>query len=90
MGITRVRRLTTALALLLACAIGVSAQTVRYVYDAAGRLVAVIDQNGDAAIYTYDAVGNVLSIARQSAGVVSVYGRGSVTGARRHQFIFIC
>ena len=67
MGITRVCRLTTALALLLACAIGVSAQTVRYVYDAAGRLVAVIDQNGDAAIYTYDAVGNVLSIARQSA-----------------------
>lgn len=72
MGITRVSRLTTALGLLLACAIGVSAQTVRYVYDAAGRLVAVIDQNGDAAIYTYDAVGNVLSIARQSAGVVSV------------------
>ncbi len=69
---SHVGRLAALLALLLACAIGISAQTVRYVYDAAGRLVAVIDPNGDAAIYTYDAVGNVLSITRQSAGVVSV------------------
>jgi YD repeat-containing protein len=69
---SQIGRLAAALALLLVCAIGVSAQTVRYVYDAAGRLVAVIDQNGDAAVYTYDAVGNVLSIARQSAGVVSI------------------
>ena len=72
MRVSRIRALAVSFALLCACVMDVGAQTVRYVYDAAGRLVAVIDPNGDAAIYTYDAVGNVLSIARQSAGVVSV------------------
>ncbi|HEY0873210.1 MAG TPA: IPT/TIG domain-containing protein [Vicinamibacterales bacterium] len=65
------------LALLLAGALAVtSAQTqpVRYVYDELGRLVAVIDQSGAAAIYHYDAVGNLLSITRQNAGVVSIFG----------------
>jgi YD repeat-containing protein len=46
--------------------------TVRYIYDELGRLVAVIDQNGDAAVYNYDAVGNLVSITRQSAGTVSI------------------
>jgi len=62
------------LATLTASTIAVSAQTptVRYVYDELGRLVAVIDQNGDAAVYNYDAVGNLLSITRKSAGSVAI------------------
>ncbi len=35
---------------------------ITYLYDDLGRLVRVIDENGDAATYHYDAVGNVLSI----------------------------
>ena len=60
----------------MALLIGASALTaqspVRYVYDELGRLVAVIDTTGAAAIYHYDAVGNLLSITRQNAGVVSI------------------
>jgi YD repeat-containing protein len=52
---------------------GVAAQTVRYVYDELGRLVAVIAPNGDAAVYEYDAVGNVLSITRKTSGAVSIF-----------------
>ncbi len=60
--------------LLLPGIVGVLAQTqpIRYVYDELGRLVAVIDQTGAAAIYQYDAVGNLLSITRQNPGVVSI------------------
>ena len=43
-----------------------------YVYDEAGRLLAVIDPSGDTAIYRYDAVGNILSISRQSSSLVSL------------------
>src|SRR4029079_1893372 len=62
------------LSILTASAIAASAQTptVRYVYDELGRLVAVIDQNGDAAVYNYDAVGNLLSITRKSSGRVAI------------------
>ena len=62
------------LSILTVSAIAVSAQTptVRYVYDELGRLVAVIDQNGDAAVYNYDAVGNLLSITRKSSGSVAI------------------
>jgi YD repeat-containing protein len=55
---------------LLICTTALTAQSpVRYVYDELGRLVAVIDPTGAAAIYHYDAVGNLLSITRQNAGV---------------------
>jgi YD repeat-containing protein len=40
---------------------------ITYKYDQLGRLIAVVDPNGDAATYTYDAVGNLLSISRQSS-----------------------
>jgi YD repeat-containing protein len=50
-----------------------SAQTaVQYVYDALGRLVAVVDTTGDTATYTYDAVGNVLAISRYGSSQVSI------------------
>jgi len=45
---------------------------VSYVYDRLGRLGAVVDHDGNAAIYTYDAVGNLLSIARQGPSAVSI------------------
>jgi YD repeat-containing protein len=38
---------------------------INYVYDDLGRLVAVIDKDGNAASYSYDAVGNLLGISRQ-------------------------
>jgi hypothetical protein len=51
---------------------GASAQPypVQYAYDELGRLVAVVDQDGDAAIYVYDAVGNILSIQRVDAAAL--------------------
>ncbi|MGH6690412.1 MAG: IPT/TIG domain-containing protein [Gammaproteobacteria bacterium] len=58
------------LAALVPIAVGVaSAQppTVQYAYDELGRLVAVVDPDGNAAIYVYDAVGNLLSIQRVDA-----------------------
>jgi YD repeat-containing protein len=45
---------------------------VSYVYDDLGRLVAVIDVNGNAAEYSYDIVGNILSISRFTATQVSI------------------
>jgi YD repeat-containing protein len=55
-----------------------SAQTsdasVRYEYDSLGRLVAVIDKNGEKATYAYDAVGNLLSITRSTTSVVTIAG----------------
>jgi YD repeat-containing protein len=43
------------------------AQQVCYAYDGLGRLIAVMDPQGRAAIYDYDPVGNILAIRRQDA-----------------------
>ncbi|HMC69341.1 MAG TPA: IPT/TIG domain-containing protein [Mycobacteriales bacterium] len=43
------------------------APSVYYVYDELNRLIAVVDQHGDAATYTYDAVSNILRIDRFDA-----------------------
>jgi YD repeat-containing protein len=53
----------------LLCARATAAQQaqINYLYDELGRLVAVIDQQGDVAVYSYDAVGNLLSIQRVNA-----------------------
>jgi YD repeat-containing protein len=67
----RSRSLAVLLGLLL-CSSVLYGQTIRYIYDELGRLVGVIDTNGDAATYHYDAVGNLLSITRDNAGGVSV------------------
>jgi YD repeat-containing protein len=50
---------------------------VQYAYDQLGRLVAVVDQDGNAAIYSYDAVGNMLSIQRVDAATLP--GRVAIT-----------
>lgn len=61
------------LLLLLTLTTPLSAQTpIRYIYDALGRLVGVIDANGDAAEYHYDAVGNLLSLTRSSPTQVNI------------------
>ncbi len=41
---------------------------IHYVYDDLGRLVGVVDQEGNAATYTYDAVGNILAVGRHNVG----------------------
>jgi len=49
---------------------------IHYVYDDLGRLVGVVDPDGNAATYTYDAVGNILAIGRHNvadtAGPVAI------------------
>jgi YD repeat-containing protein len=56
--------------------------SVRYLYDDIGRLIEVIDQNGNIATYSYDAVGNLLSIARTtiSSGSLAVLGFSPQSG----------
>ena len=62
-----------AIAVVVLCALLVpgrlqaQAPSVYYVYDELNRLIAVVDQHGDAATYTYDAVGNILRIDRFDA-----------------------
>ena len=75
----RAGRLSFPLALvgaLLACACFLEARpasaqatqpSIFYVYDDLSRLIAVVDQQGNAATYTYDAVGNILLIERFDA-----------------------
>ncbi|MDT5268361.1 MAG: hypothetical protein QOH49_547 [Acidobacteriota bacterium] len=43
-----------------------------YIYDEAGRLVGVVDPNGDTATYNYDAAGNLTSISRKNSALVSI------------------
>jgi len=51
----------------------VLAADISYVYDAVGRLSAVIDPAGDTALYTYDDMGNLLAITRQSSAQVAIF-----------------
>ena len=50
----------------LASALRAQSSPVQYFYDDLGRLVKVVDQNGNFAAYNYDAVGNLLSITRSA------------------------
>jgi len=72
-------RLRAAILLLLLLAVSASlpclgqgTPQVLYIYDELGRLVGVIDPNGDSAQYAYDAAGNLLSITRKTASQVSI------------------
>jgi YD repeat-containing protein len=68
----RVRSLAVAIAI-IAAGFLVSAQgQVTYLYDAAGRLLAVVAPSGETAVYEYDSVGNLLSITRTPANTVGV------------------
>jgi YD repeat-containing protein len=71
-------------ALCLGARLGAQGPEIRYLYDDVGRLVAVIDQAGDAAVYTYDAVGNVVAISHQNASTVKIlnfYPQSGLPGA---------
>jgi len=46
--------------------------TTTYVYDANGRLHAVISPAGDATVYEYDAAGNITSISRLPASSLAI------------------
>lgn len=48
------------------------AADVEYTYDEAGRLVGVMDPNGDAAEYVYDPAGNITEIKRFASTVLSL------------------
>lgn len=76
----RMRLLASALPLTM-FAVGVAyAANVQYIYDPAGRLTGVIDQNGNAAEYVYDASGNITSILRPAAGSINVLGFSPALG----------
>jgi YD repeat-containing protein len=68
----RKKTLAAAIVLILVAVIapalrGQSTGPVQYVYDDLGRLVKVVDQNGNVATYNYDAAGNLLSITLRGA-----------------------
>ncbi|UVT15742.1 MAG: IPT/TIG domain-containing protein [Nitrospira sp.] len=48
------------------------AADISYVYDDAGRLLAVIDPASDTAIYVYDSVGNLTGITRQASSTLVI------------------
>lgn len=52
-----------------------AADQAQYYYDELGRLLGVVNGQGDAAVYNYDAVGNLLSIQRftSSSGSVGLF-----------------
>jgi YD repeat-containing protein len=69
---TTLRRLLVLFLALVAHATLAAAQSpaIQYAYDELGRLVAVVDQQGSAAVYVYDSVGNLLSIQRFDAATL--------------------
>ena len=64
--------LASTVCLLSGASMRAQTQPVNYIYDALGRLVGVVDRNGDSAVYNYDAVGNLLSIERHTASTVAI------------------
>lgn len=54
---------------------------VTYAYEELGRLIAVFDANGNAAVYNYDAVGNILSITRYASTQASAFSFSPTHGA---------
>ncbi|MGH7388284.1 MAG: RHS repeat domain-containing protein [Candidatus Rokuibacteriota bacterium] len=47
-----------------------AAADIRFVHDASGRLISVIDLFSDFVVYRYDATGNLLSVTRQPSTTV--------------------
>jgi YD repeat-containing protein len=54
---------------------------INYYYDSLGRLIRIVDGNGNVASYNYDAVGNILSISRSTVSGLNIFnftpGQGS-------------
>ncbi len=70
LGVEKALRVLTAALLLVAAFLTGTAQagSVQYVYDALGRLIAVVDETGATSVYTYDAAGNILSVTGSGGG----------------------
>jgi YD repeat-containing protein len=70
---------------LIACGLSIplaaSQSGVNYIYDDLGRLIGVVDPNGNSAVYHYDAVGNVTSIDRYTAAQIVVISFSPSSGA---------
>jgi YD repeat-containing protein len=64
--------MTATLAVLLFFGPASPAADISYVYDNAGRLIAVIDPASDTAIYAYDSVGNLTGITRHASSTLAV------------------
>ncbi len=56
-----------AVVVMLFCGLALAAEQ-RYVYDNLGRLIAVVDEAGNATTYSYDPAGNLISVTRQGGG----------------------
>jgi uncharacterized protein (TIGR03437 family) len=69
------------------CVATVSAQTVNYTYDQAGRLSSVVYPNRTTATYTYDASGNLLRklVAPAATGTPPAPSNGGVVNAASEQ-----
>jgi YD repeat-containing protein len=75
---TALRRAMCMVMLIISLVVNVgslAADQAQYYYDELGRLVGVVNAQGEAAVYHYDAVGNLLSIQRftSSSGSVGVF-----------------
>ncbi len=68
----RTQGATVALIFALIGIISSAAADISYVYDDAGRLMAVIDPVTDTAIYAYDSVGNLTGITRQPSSTLAI------------------
>lgn len=63
--------------------------TTTYVYDANGRLHAVISPAGEAVVYDYDAAGNITSIHRLAASALAILAFSPHEGLPGDQVSFI-
>src|SRR3989475_11952265 len=74
-------------AALLVWPVVMQADQAQYFYDELGRLVAVVDGQGNTAVYIYDAVGNLLAIQRftstggGSTGAIGIFFLSPSSGA---------
>jgi YD repeat-containing protein len=61
-----------------------SGRTSQYFYDDRGRLIKVVDSNGNVVEYVYDAAGNIVEIRRSSVGTaLSIFNFTPQRGAPR-------
>ena len=63
--------------------------TTTYVYDANGRLQAVISPAGDATVFEYDAAGNITAIRRLPATALAIFSFSPQEGLPGDQVTFI-
>jgi YD repeat-containing protein len=56
-------------------------RAITYTYDAVGRLIGVVDPQGNAVTYTYDAVGNLQSTTEYASSQTSIIGFSPSSGA---------